>query len=64
MVLKGALLRKPRLTMNAFPDLTTRKTAPFPKEIRERIDARLARDAKLEWPPPVSAAMRAKLMPS
>jgi acyl-CoA thioesterase FadM len=45
--------------MNASPDLTTRKTAPFPEEIREKIDAWLARDAILDWPPPVSGAMQA-----
>src|SRR5580658_6449503 len=34
--------------MNAFLDLTTRKTAPFPPEIGEKIDAWLDRDAKLD----------------
>jgi acyl-CoA thioester hydrolase len=45
--------------MNAFLDLKTRRTATFPPEIDERIDAWLDRDAKLEWPPPVSGAMQA-----
>jgi len=45
--------------MNAFLDLTARKTAPFPPEIREKIDAWLDRDTKLDWPPPVSGAMQA-----
>jgi acyl-CoA thioester hydrolase len=45
--------------MNAFLSLTTRKTAPFPPEIGEKIDAWLERDAKLDWPPPVSGAMQA-----
>jgi acyl-CoA thioester hydrolase len=44
--------------MNAFADLTVRKTAPFPVEIAEKIDAWLARDTKLDWPPPVSGAMQ------
>jgi acyl-CoA thioester hydrolase len=44
--------------MNAFADLTVRKTAPFPPEILSRIDAWIDRDAKLDWPPPVSGAMQ------
>lgn len=45
--------------MNAFADLTIRKTAPFPAEIQAKIDAWLDRDANLDWPPPVSGAMQA-----
>lgn len=45
--------------MNAFVDLTVRKTAPFPPEILEKIDAWLDRDSKLDWPPPVSGSMQA-----
>jgi hypothetical protein len=44
--------------MNAFADLTVRKTAPFPPEILSGIDAWIDRDAKLDWPPPVSGAMQ------
>jgi acyl-CoA thioester hydrolase len=44
--------------MNAFADLTVRRTAPFPDEIVEKIDRWLARDTKLAWPPPVSGAMQ------
>jgi acyl-CoA thioester hydrolase len=44
--------------MNAFADLTIRKTAPFPVEIANRIDAWLQKDEKLDWPPPVSGAMQ------
>ena len=44
--------------MNAFLDLRVRKTAPFPPEILAGIDALLDRDSKLDWPPPVSGAMR------
>ena len=44
--------------MNAFLDLSVRKTAPFPPEILAKIDAWLARDASLDWLPPVSGSMR------
>jgi acyl-CoA thioester hydrolase len=44
--------------MNAFMDLTTRRTAPFPSAIAEKIDHWLDRDAKLTWAAPVSGAMR------
>jgi acyl-CoA thioester hydrolase len=44
--------------MNAFADLTVRKTAPFPAEIAAKIDAWLARDQNLDWAPPVSGAMQ------
>jgi acyl-CoA thioester hydrolase len=45
--------------MNAFVDLTVRKTAPFPAEILEKIDSWLARDQRLSWPAPLSGAMQA-----
>jgi acyl-CoA thioester hydrolase len=45
--------------MNAFADMTVRKTAPFPPEIAARIDEWLGRDMALDWPPPVSGSMRA-----
>ena len=45
--------------MNAFLDLSVRKTAPFPPAILERIDAWLERDTNLDWPPPVSGSMQA-----
>jgi acyl-CoA thioester hydrolase len=45
--------------MNAFADLTIRKTAPFPPEIAARIDAWLEKDSKLDWPAPVSGSMSA-----
>jgi acyl-CoA thioester hydrolase len=44
--------------MNAFADLTVRKTAPFPDEIVRNIDGILARHEKLDWPPPLSGAMQ------
>jgi acyl-CoA thioester hydrolase len=45
--------------MNAFLDLGTRRTAPFPPEIAAAIAAGVARDSGLDWPPPVSGTMRA-----
>ncbi|HEX4278001.1 MAG TPA: thioesterase family protein [Bryobacteraceae bacterium] len=45
--------------MNAFTDLTIRRTAPFPPEIAEKIDRWLEHDAGLDWPPPVCGAMQA-----
>jgi acyl-CoA thioesterase FadM len=45
--------------MNAFADLRTRKTAPFPPEIAKRIDEILDLHRRLDWPAPVSGAMRA-----
>jgi acyl-CoA thioester hydrolase len=44
--------------MNAFLDLASRKTAPFPPAILEKIETSLYRDKKLAWPPPVSGAMQ------
>jgi acyl-CoA thioester hydrolase len=45
--------------MNAFADLTIRKTAPFPPVIAAKIDAWLERDLRLDWPAPVSGSMQA-----
>ena len=45
--------------MNAFTDLSIRRTAPFPTEIAGKIDAWLARDTALDWPAPGSGAMQA-----
>jgi acyl-CoA thioester hydrolase len=44
--------------MNAFADLTMRKTAPFPKEAVLKIDEILEQHSKLDWPAPVSGAMQ------
>jgi acyl-CoA thioester hydrolase len=44
--------------VNALVDLQARKTTPYPAEILERIDAMLAEQNRLLWPPPVSGAMR------
>jgi acyl-CoA thioester hydrolase len=43
--------------MNAFLDLKSRRTAPFPPEIAVEIAMRVARDRSLDWEPPVSGAM-------
>lgn len=44
--------------VNALVDLEARKTAPYPAEICERIDALLAEQGQLAWTAPVSGAMR------
>ena len=44
--------------MNAFVDLSVRKTAPFPPAVLAKIDAWLEEDADLDWPPPLSGSMR------
>jgi acyl-CoA thioester hydrolase len=44
--------------MNAFMELTVRRTAPFPAEIAEKLDRWLEHDTKLAWPAPVSGAMQ------
>ena len=43
--------------INAFADLTLRKTAPFPPEIAARIETGVAAGTALDWPPPVCGAM-------
>jgi acyl-CoA thioester hydrolase len=45
--------------MNAYLDLTVRRTAPFPAEILAKIDWWLEKDQQLSWPAPVSGAMKA-----
>lgn len=45
--------------VNAFADLRTRKTIPFPHEIGGRISDWVAADSRLDWPAPVCGAMRA-----
>jgi acyl-CoA thioester hydrolase len=44
--------------MNSFADLRARRTAPFPAEIAERIEAGITADSGLDWPPPVCGAMQ------
>lgn len=44
--------------VNALVDLQARKTTAYPAEILEHIDAMLAAQSQLAWPPPVSGAMR------
>jgi acyl-CoA thioester hydrolase len=45
--------------MNAFADLSIRKTAPFPPEIAARIDVWIENDSRLDWAAPVSGPMSA-----
>jgi acyl-CoA thioester hydrolase len=44
--------------INAFAELKARKTAPFPPEIANKIEAGVAAGAALDWPPPVCGVMR------
>jgi len=44
--------------VNALVDLQARKTTAYPGEILTRIDAMLAEQSELSWPPPISGAMR------
>jgi acyl-CoA thioester hydrolase len=44
--------------INAFMDLSLRKTAPFPPEIAHRIAEAVAQGTALDWPPPLCGAMR------
>ncbi len=44
--------------INSFADLRQRRTAPYPPEIAERLDAQIARDAALGWDAPVCGAMQ------
>lgn len=45
--------------VNSFADMQTRRTAPYPPEVAERIDAILARHRALAWEAPVSGVMSA-----
>jgi acyl-CoA thioester hydrolase len=45
--------------VNSYADLSVRRTAPFPPDIAEQIDAMLAEHIRLDWPPPVCGAMSA-----
>jgi acyl-CoA thioester hydrolase len=44
--------------MNAFVDLTVRKTTAFPPEIASRITAAVEAGTRLDWPAPVSGTMQ------
>jgi acyl-CoA thioester hydrolase len=45
--------------VNAFVDLKLRKTAAYPPEIANKIEAQIAASTALDWPAPVCGAMRA-----
>jgi hypothetical protein len=46
-------------SLGSFADLTTRRTAPFPDEIAQKIDAMLTLHQALDWQPPLSGALQA-----
>ncbi|HEY1337815.1 MAG TPA: thioesterase family protein [Bryobacteraceae bacterium] len=53
---------RPRLAatiecINAYADLTARRTAEWPPEVKERIARMVERHAALGWPTPVSGVM-------
>jgi acyl-CoA thioester hydrolase len=45
--------------VNAYVDMTLRKTAPYPPEIAATIDAAVAASEALDWPAPICGAMQA-----
>lgn len=45
--------------VNSFADLSVRKTAPYPPEIAEKIDALLAQHQTLDWDAPTCGVMNA-----
>ncbi|HEY1469531.1 MAG TPA: thioesterase family protein [Candidatus Acidoferrum sp.] len=45
--------------INAFADLKLRKTAVYPSEVANKIEAQIATSAALDWPAPVCGAMHA-----
>ena len=45
--------------VNAFADLTARKTAPYPPEIAAAIDMQRTEHQALAWPAPVCGVMGA-----
>lgn len=45
--------------VNSFADLSLRKTAPYPPEIAEKLDALVAIHRALDWEPPVCGVMGA-----
>jgi acyl-CoA thioester hydrolase len=45
--------------VNSFVDLTRRKSAPWPEDVREALESILARHSALVWPPPVCGSMSA-----
>jgi acyl-CoA thioester hydrolase len=44
--------------INAFVDLKSRRTAPFPEVATERMASEIESHARLDWPPPVCGAMK------
>ena len=46
--------------VHAHADLRTHRTAPFPAQVADRIDAFIAEHSALAWPAPVSGSMGLK----
>ncbi|MDZ4669840.1 MAG: thioesterase family protein [Phototrophicales bacterium] len=46
-------------SLGSFADLTTRRTASFPNDIAQKIDALLHVHQTLDWSPPISGALQA-----
>jgi acyl-CoA thioester hydrolase len=44
--------------LNAFADLTVRRTAPWPAEAAEKIASGVAFSQRLDWPAPLSGAIQ------
>jgi acyl-CoA thioester hydrolase len=62
MFLVNATRRKLAATLeciNAFADLTVRRTAPWPPEVAAKLAEAVESDRKLGWAPPLSGSMRA-----
>jgi len=62
MFLVNATRRKLAATLeciNAFADLTVRRTAPWPPEVAAKLAEAVESDRKLGWAPPLSGSMSA-----
>jgi len=62
MFLVNATRRKLAATLeciNAFADLTVRRTAPWPPEVAAKLAEAVESDRKLDWAPPLSGTMHA-----
>lgn len=45
--------------INAFADLSVRRTAPWPSEVAEKLARAVAADSQLDWAAPLCGVMRA-----
>ncbi|MDX2076664.1 MAG: thioesterase family protein [bacterium] len=46
-------------SLGSFADLSTRRTAPFPDEIAQKIDALVVAHQALDWQPPLTGVIEA-----